>query len=100
VGALEPGGFPGLSELCSAGGCGTAAAKPAKDSNRQPGFSTKNVVVTGVSLISAGYDVPHARTFQEELITRVSGAKWRGVRRIRLHVPTGLWNVLFYAYCG
>lgn len=36
-----------------------------------PGFSTTNVVKTGVSLISAGYDVPHARTFQEELITRV-----------------------------
>jgi predicted permease len=36
-----------------------------------PGFSTKNVVLTGVSLISAGYDVPHAKTFQEELITRV-----------------------------
>src|SRR6201993_3051378 len=26
-----------------------------------PGFSTKNVVQTGVSLISAGYDVPHAK---------------------------------------
>ena len=36
-----------------------------------PGFSTTNVVQTGVSLISAGYDVPHARTFQEELIARV-----------------------------
>jgi predicted permease len=36
-----------------------------------PGFSTKNVVQTGVSLISAGYDVPHARTFLEELIVRV-----------------------------
>src|SRR5207244_7397761 len=36
-----------------------------------PGFSTTNVVQTGVSLISAGYDVPHAKTFQEELIARV-----------------------------
>jgi macrolide transport system ATP-binding/permease protein len=36
-----------------------------------PGFSTTNVVETGVSLISAGYDVPHAKTFQEELITRL-----------------------------
>ena len=36
-----------------------------------PGFSTTSVVQTGVSLISAGYDVPHARTFQEELIARV-----------------------------
>ena len=36
-----------------------------------PGFSTTHVVQTGVSLISAGYDVPQAKTFQEELITRV-----------------------------
>jgi predicted permease len=36
-----------------------------------PGFSTTNVVQTGVSLVSAGYDVPHAKTFQEELIARV-----------------------------
>jgi predicted permease len=36
-----------------------------------PGFSTTNVVQTGVSLISAGYDVPQAKTFQQELIYRV-----------------------------
>jgi predicted permease len=36
-----------------------------------PGFSTRNVVQAGVSLVSAGYDVPHAKTFQEELIARV-----------------------------
>jgi macrolide transport system ATP-binding/permease protein len=36
-----------------------------------PGFSTKNVVQTGVSLIPAGYDEPRAKTFQEELIARV-----------------------------
>jgi macrolide transport system ATP-binding/permease protein len=36
-----------------------------------PGFSTTNVVQTGVSLISAGYDVPRAKTFQEELIGRL-----------------------------
>jgi len=36
-----------------------------------PGFSTTNVVETGVSLVSAGYDVPHAKIFQEELIARV-----------------------------
>jgi macrolide transport system ATP-binding/permease protein len=36
-----------------------------------PGFSTTNVVQTGVSLISAGYDVPRAKTFQEELIVRI-----------------------------
>jgi predicted permease len=36
-----------------------------------PGFSTTNVVQTGVSLISAGYDVPQAKTFQKELMDRV-----------------------------
>lgn len=36
-----------------------------------PGFSTTSVVETGVSLISAGYDEPHAKTFQEALIARV-----------------------------
>lgn len=36
-----------------------------------PGFSTTNVVQTGVSLISAGYDVQRAKTFQDELIARL-----------------------------
>jgi predicted permease len=36
-----------------------------------PGFSTTNVVETGVSLVSAGYDEPHAKTFQEELMARL-----------------------------
>jgi macrolide transport system ATP-binding/permease protein len=36
-----------------------------------PGFSTTNVVQTGVSLISAGYDVPRAKAFQEELTARL-----------------------------
>src|ERR1700680_2774555 len=36
-----------------------------------PGFSTTSVVQTGVSLIAAGYDVPQAKTFQEELMDRV-----------------------------
>jgi predicted permease len=38
-----------------------------------PGFSTTNVAVTGVSLVAAGYDIPRARTFQNELIDRLSG---------------------------
>src|ERR1700733_1136798 len=37
-----------------------------------PGFSTTNVVQSGVSLISAGYDVPQAKIFQRELIDRVN----------------------------
>jgi len=36
-----------------------------------PGFSTTRVVETGVSLVAAGYDVPRAKTFQDELIDRV-----------------------------
>lgn len=38
-----------------------------------PGFSTTSVAVTGVSLVAAGYDVPRARTFQNELIDRLNG---------------------------
>ena len=38
VGAIEPGRFPGLSEFCSTGWRGTAAAKPRKDSHHQPRF--------------------------------------------------------------
>jgi predicted permease len=37
-----------------------------------PGFSTTSVVTTGVSLVAAGYDVPRAKTFQYELIDRLS----------------------------
>jgi macrolide transport system ATP-binding/permease protein len=36
-----------------------------------PGFSTTSVVTSGVSLVAAGYDVPRAKTFQDELIDRV-----------------------------
>jgi len=37
-----------------------------------PGFTTTQVVTTGVSLVAAGYDVPRAKTFQDELIDRLS----------------------------
>jgi macrolide transport system ATP-binding/permease protein len=36
-----------------------------------PGFSTTRVFDTSVSLATAGYDAPHAKTFQDELIERV-----------------------------
>jgi predicted permease len=36
-----------------------------------PGFSTTRVFDTSISLTTAGYDVPHAKTFQDELIQRV-----------------------------
>ncbi len=38
-----------------------------------PGFSTTSIGVTGVSLVAAGYDVPRAKTFQNELIDHLSG---------------------------
>ena len=38
-----------------------------------PGFSTTRVAVTGVSLVAAGYDVPRAKTFQNELSDRLIG---------------------------
>jgi macrolide transport system ATP-binding/permease protein len=37
-----------------------------------PGFSTTSVVTTSVSLVAAGYDVPRAKIFQDELIDRLS----------------------------
>jgi macrolide transport system ATP-binding/permease protein len=37
-----------------------------------PGFNTTSVVTTGVSLVAAGYDVPRAKIFQDELIDRLS----------------------------
>jgi len=37
-----------------------------------PGFSTTSVAVTGVSLVASGYDVPRSKTFQDELLDRLS----------------------------
>jgi macrolide transport system ATP-binding/permease protein len=37
-----------------------------------PGFTTTSVVTTGVSLVAAGYDVPRAKTFQDELMDRLN----------------------------
>jgi len=36
-----------------------------------PGFSTKEVLVTAVDLVSAGYDAQRAKSFQDELMDRV-----------------------------
>ena len=36
-----------------------------------PGFSTADVLTTGIDLVAAGYDVPRARNFQEALLQRV-----------------------------
>jgi len=44
----------------------------AKIRTTSPGFSTTSVVTTGVSLVAAGYDVPQAKIFQDELIDRLS----------------------------
>jgi macrolide transport system ATP-binding/permease protein len=51
-----------------------------------PGFSTDNVLTTGVDLVSAGYDAQRAKTFDDELIDRVraipgvDSAAWARVR--------------------
>jgi predicted permease len=39
--------------------------------NASPGFATTSVVTTGVSLVAAGYDVPRAKIFQDELMDRL-----------------------------
>ncbi|HEY2015231.1 MAG TPA: ABC transporter permease [Bryobacteraceae bacterium] len=38
-----------------------------------PGFSTANVLVSGVDMIAAGYDLPRIREFQEQLAERLQG---------------------------
>jgi macrolide transport system ATP-binding/permease protein len=38
-----------------------------------PGFSTTRVAVTGVSVVAAGYNLSRAKTFQNELMDRLSG---------------------------
>jgi predicted permease len=38
-----------------------------------PGFSTTSVAVTGVSLVAAGYDMPRAQNFQNQLMDHLSG---------------------------
>jgi predicted permease len=38
-----------------------------------PGFSTANVAVSGIDLVSAGYDLPRIRTFQDQLAERLKG---------------------------
>jgi predicted permease len=38
-----------------------------------PGFSTANVLVSGVDMISAGYDISRIREFQDQLAERVQG---------------------------
>jgi macrolide transport system ATP-binding/permease protein len=39
--------------------------------NTSPGFTTHRVLTTAVDLVSAGYDVQQAKTFQDELLDRV-----------------------------
>jgi macrolide transport system ATP-binding/permease protein len=39
--------------------------------NISPGFSTREVLETAVNLVSAGYDLQRAQSFQDELIDRV-----------------------------
>ncbi len=38
-----------------------------------PGFSTANVMVSGVDMVSAGYDIPRIRSFQDQLAERLKG---------------------------
>jgi predicted permease len=39
--------------------------------NASPGFSTEGMLTTWVDLFTAGYDLPHARIFQDDLIDRI-----------------------------
>jgi len=51
-----------------------------------PGFSTQEVVTTGVNLLAAGYDAPRAKIFQDALIDRIqniTGVELAAYSRIR-----------------
>lgn len=51
-----------------------------------PGFSTQELVTTGVNLLAAGYDVPRAKIFQDALIDRIqniTGVESASYSRIR-----------------
>lgn len=51
-----------------------------------PGFSTQEVMTTGVNLLAAGYDAPRAKIFQDALIDRIqniSGVESAAYSRIR-----------------
>ena len=39
--------------------------------NASPGFATEGVILSGVDLLSAGYNPEHARAFQDQLLERV-----------------------------
>jgi macrolide transport system ATP-binding/permease protein len=52
-------------------GAGLLLESLQKIRNTSPGFSTHNVLNTAVDLVSAGYDLPRAKTFQDELLARV-----------------------------
>jgi predicted permease len=51
-----------------------------------PGFSTENVLTTGLDLVAAGYDAQRAKTFQDELMDRVQalpGVEGAALARVR-----------------
>jgi hypothetical protein len=41
------------------------------DRSASPGFSTQDVLTTGVDLFTSGYDAQRAKNFQDELIDRL-----------------------------
>jgi hypothetical protein len=63
-----------------------------------PGFSTTRVFDTSISLTTAGYDVPRAKIFQDELIQRVRALP--GVEAAAYARRSArLWLVFFDADC-
>src|SRR5437879_4069873 len=52
-------------------GAGLLLQSLQKIRNTSPGFSTRDVLDTAVSLVSAGYDGPRAQSFQDEFLLRV-----------------------------
>jgi macrolide transport system ATP-binding/permease protein len=54
-----------------------------------PGFSTHGVLVTSLDLVSAGYEMQRAKSFQDELINRVKGLPGVELASFARQVPLG-----------
>jgi len=55
--------------------------------NTSPGFSTHEVLNTGVNLLAAGYDTPRARNFQDQLLDRVKALPGVGLAAFARMTP-------------
>ena len=76
-------------------GAGLLVQSLQKIRNTSPGFATRGVIFTAVDLVSAGYDAPRARTFQNALLDRITALP--GVESAAFATMTPLSYGSFYS---